>query len=310
MSLPGLMPRGDAAGSTREAGFGGRNPLRNFPVNYRHAYHAGNPADVLKHVVLVLLLEALRAKEKPFCVLDTHAGIGRYDLTGIEAGKTGEFRDGIGRLLEASPSSPALAAYLDLVRAENGAGPGLSAYPGSPRIARAMLRSGDRLVLVELHPEDEATLRGLFRGDPQVSIHRRDAYEALRALLPPPERRGLVLVDPAFEVADEFQRMVAGIRAAHRRWETGLYALWYPIKHDAPVERFHGELAMTGIRRMLVVEMTLYRDRPADRLNGSGLVIVNPPWRLEEQLREALPPLHSALAKDGGGVRIEWLVPE
>lgn len=279
-------------------------------MNYRHAYHAGGPADVFKHVVLTRLIVALRAKDRPFCVLDTHAGIGRYDLTGVEAGKTGEFRDGVGRLLAASGLPAALDPYLRTVRAENAGAPDLAVYPGSPRLARALLRPGDRLVLVELHPEDAATLRARFRGDPQVAVHHRDGYEAVKALVPPPERRGLALLDPAFEAADEFARMVDGLGAAHRRWPGGIYALWYPIKHRAPVDRFHGDLATTGIRRMLVVELTVRADRRPDRLNGSGLVIVNPPWRFDAELAEMLPPLQRLLSWDGGGVRIDWLVPE
>lgn len=280
-------------------------------MNYRHAYHAGGAADVFKHVVLTLLVETLLAKDKPFCVVDSHAGLGRYDLAGTEAQKTGEYRDGIGRVLAAGGALPDAfpAAYLRIVRGMNPGGEAV-AYPGSPWLARALMRPGDRLVLAELHPEDAAALRRLFRADPQVAVHHRDGYEALGALLPPAERRGLVLVDPAFEVTDEFARMTASLRQAHARWPGGHYALWYPIKHRAPVDRFHGDLAMTGIRRILAVEMTLYDDGPPDRLNGSGLVIVNPPWRLDERLAAVLPPLQRILAQDGGATRIEWLVPE
>ncbi|HET8727211.1 MAG TPA: 23S rRNA (adenine(2030)-N(6))-methyltransferase RlmJ, partial [Alphaproteobacteria bacterium] len=166
------------------------------------------------------------------------------------------------------------------------------------------------LILVELHPEDVANLRAGFRGDPQVAVHHRDAYEALKALLPLPERRGLVLIDPTFEVTDEFARMVTALSAAHRRWPSGIYALWYPIKHRPPVDRFHGDLAMTGIGRVLAVELTVYDDAPPDRLNGSGLLIINPPWRLEDRLREVLPPVQRLLSQSGGRVRIEWLAPE
>lgn len=281
-------------------------------MNYRHAYHAGNFADVVKHAVLVLLLRALRTKDKPFAVLDTHAGIGRYDLTGAEAQKTGEFRDGIARLLAAAAPPPLALPYLDLVRAAGGLGreDAPAVYPGSPLLARMLLRPGDRLVLVELHPEDAAALRALFRGDPQVAVHRRDGYEALKALLPPPERRGLVLIDPPFEAPDEAERLTAGLRMAAARWPGGIYAVWYPIKARAPVERFHAELTLTGLRRLLVAELTVFAaDRP-DRLNGCGMVLVNPPWRLDEHLRELLPGLQPILAHDGGGWRVEWLVPE
>lgn len=279
-------------------------------MNYRHAYHAGNFADVVKHAVLVLLLRALRAKDKPFAVLDTHAGTGRYDLSSAAAQKTGEYRDGIARLLAAAVPPPLAVPYLDLVRAANAGRAELAVYPGSPLLARALLRPGDRLVPVELHPEDAATLRALFRGDPQVAVHRRDGYEALKALLPPSERRGLVLIDPPFEAADEAERLIAGLRAAAARWPGGIYAVWYPIKARAPVERFHAGLAMTGLRRLLLAELTVFAAEHPDRLNGCGLVLVNPPWRLDEQLRALLPGLQPVLARDGGRWRLDWLVPE
>jgi 23S rRNA (adenine2030-N6)-methyltransferase len=189
-------------------------------MNYRHAYHAGNFADVHKHAVLTLLLAHLCRKETPFHILDTHAGIGRYDLSGVEAGKTGEFEGGIARLL-AGADHPLLADYLARVRAENEDG-ALRFYPGSPLIARASLRPDDRMTLVELHPEDAETLRALFKRDRQVTIREEDAYQALKACLPPKERRGLVLVDPPYEVKDEFQRMVKGMGEALRRWPTGV----------------------------------------------------------------------------------------
>ncbi len=278
-------------------------------MNYRHAYHAGNFADVVKHAVLTLLLRAIAAKHRPFCCLDSHAGIGRYDLSGPEASKTGEWREGIGRLMAAPDPPPLARPYLDLVRQFN---PGLAGghprtYPGSPRLARALLRPGDRLLLAELHPTDSATLRAEFRGDEQVAVHHRDGYEALKALVPPIERRGLALVDPPFEAEDEFRRMVRGVAAAHRRWPTGVYALWYPVKDRAPVERFHRDLADTGIARILAAELTLWPETGSDRLNGCGMILVNPPWRVPAQLGELLPGLHVILTRGGGGSRLVWL---
>lgn len=278
-------------------------------MNYRHAFHAGNAADVLKHVVLTAILQHLRAKPAPFCVLDVHAGIGRYDLSGDEAHRTGEAEEGIVPVLAASLAHPALATYRDLVGAMNPAG-GLRWYPGSPRIARALLRPQDRLLLVELHPDDHRTLKAEFAGDGQVAVHRMDAYDALKAHLPPRERRGLVLIDPPFEAPDEFARMAAGLAVAHRRWPTGVFALWYPIKERPAVWRFHEALAATGIARIMTVEMTLHPEDTHLRLNGSGLAIVNPPWRLDGTLRDALPALHGVLPHSGGGVRVDWLVPE
>jgi 23S rRNA (adenine2030-N6)-methyltransferase len=272
-------------------------------MNYRHAYHAGNFADVHKHAVLTLLLAHLRRKETPFHVLDTHAGIGRYDLSGVEAGKTGEFADGIARLL-AGPDDPLLDAYLGLVRAENAEG-ALRFYPGSPCLTRANLRDDDRMTLVELHPEDAETVRALFKRDRQVIIREEDAYQALKACLPPKERRGLVLVDPPYEVRDEFQRMVKGMGEALRRWPTGIYALWYPIKSPAEVARFTDELVNFG-KPCLVSELMLRKPTDETKLNGSGLAVINPPWQLDEQMESLLPLLHERLGCQGR-THLQWL---
>ncbi|WP_207459576.1 23S rRNA (adenine(2030)-N(6))-methyltransferase RlmJ [Azospirillum sp. SYSU D00513] len=278
-------------------------------MNYRHIFHAGNPADVMKHAVLAMILDHLRAKPTPFCVLDTHAGIGRYDLESEPARKTLEYQDGIGRLFGAPPAHPALAPYIEAVSALNPDGV-LRWYPGSPRLTRALMRENDRLVLVELHPEDCRTLRDEFKGDRQTSVHCQDAYVALKAHLPPKEKRGLVLMDPPFEQPDEYARLAEGLKAAHRRWPTGIFALWYPIKERPAVWRFHEALESAGIPKILTVELTWHPEDTHTRLNGSGLMIVNPPWRLDESLREALPALHAALPSTGGGVTVDWLVPE
>ncbi|WP_431856334.1 23S rRNA (adenine(2030)-N(6))-methyltransferase RlmJ [Azospirillum sp.] len=278
-------------------------------MNYRHIFHAGNFADVMKHAVLTLIVEHLRAKPAAFCVLDTHAGVGRYDLTSDPAQRTLEYADGIGRLFGHAPPHPALAPYLDAVAALNPGGD-LRWYPGSPRLARALLRPQDRLVLSELHPEDAATLKAEFARDPQVTVHAMDAYHALKAHLPPKEKRGLVLVDPPFEEPDEFARLVAGLRQAYRRWPTGIYAIWYPIKERPAVWRFQEALAEAGIPKILLAELTIHPEDTHLRLNGSGLAIVNPPWKLDETLGAVLPALHAVLPGTGGGTRVEWLVPE
>ena len=284
-------------------------------MNYRHAYHAGNFADVFKHAVLALLLERLGAKPSPYFVLDTHAGIGRYDLESEPARRTGEAEGGIRRLLAAlagEPPPPELAGYLAAVAGLNPEAPEASPrwYPGSPRLARALMRPGDRLVLAEAHPEDAATLKREFAGDAQVQAHRRDGYEALKAFLPPAERRGLVLVDPPYEAADEAERAVAGLAGAHRRWPTGVFALWYPIKERLWVWRLHEALAATGIRRQLVAELTVQPEDDWRRLNGCGMIVINPPWRLDGALADLLPRLHRALALEAGGWTVDWLVPE
>lgn len=278
-------------------------------MNYRHAYHAGNFADVHKHATLALVLEHLKRKDAPFLYADTHAGIGDYDLASVQAEKTGEWKDGIGRVLAEAAAPDELAPYLDAVRALNPEG-GVRFYPGSPAVATALARPSDRLALCELHPEDAETLRRRFAADRRIGIHHRDGYEALKALLPPPERRGLVLIDPPFEVRDEFQRMRAGLTQAVKRWPTGVYALWYPIKNRAPIDRFHADLAMLGLPKTLVAELMIRRGDDPARLNGCGLVVVNPPWKLDESLAALMPWLAKVLAPEQGSQRVEWLVGE
>ncbi len=278
-------------------------------MNYRHAYHAGNFADVVKHAVLALALGHLAAKDKPFAVLDTHAGIGRYDLAAVEAEKTGEYRDGILKVLDRPHA--ALVPYLSVVAALNPGRASPRIYPGSPELIARLTRPQDRIQLVELHPEDAAALAEAYAGDTRVAVYGEDGYAALRALLPPQPRRGLVLIDPPFEVSDEFARLARGLRQAHRRFATGIYLLWYPIKARAPVAAFHAELAQGDIRRVMVAELLLRQDDDPERLNGCGLVIVNPPWRFAETMAELLEWLRSRLAPERGSrTRVELLVPE
>lgn len=281
-------------------------------MNYRHAYHAGGFADVLKHAVLALSIEHLKRKEKGCFLLDAHAGPGRYDLAGPEAVKTGEYRHGIARLL-AEPAPPAeLAPYLAAVRGLNGGGDGrLRWYPGSPCLLRRLMRPQDRLHVNELHAADAEALAATFANDPQVTVHRRDGYALPKALLPPVERRGLVLIDPAFEATDEEARLVGGLVRAHRRWATGIYVLWFPIKDRAGVEALYRAVERTGIRGILRVELLVWPEDNRFRLNGSGLLVVNPPWTLPAQLGRVLPFLQRVLARDGrGGSRADWLVGE
>ncbi|QPC93883.1 23S rRNA (adenine(2030)-N(6))-methyltransferase RlmJ [Mesorhizobium sp. INR15] len=266
-------------------------------MNYRHAYHAGNFADVVKHVVLTRLLEYLKQKDKAFRVIDTHSGIGRYDLSSVEAQKTGEWQGGIGRLVDAQLGKLAaalLAPYLDAVRALNPDG-GVKKYPGSPLIARHLMRKQDRLSAIELHPKDAAKLKAEFDGDFQARVIELDGWLALGAHLPPKEKRGLVLIDPPFEEEGEFGRLVDGLVKAHKRWPSGIYALWYPIKDRKAVIAFRKALKETGIPRVLDIEFEI---RPSSRepsLDGSGLVVVNPPFTLEGELRTLLPALHRLL---------------
>jgi 23S rRNA (adenine2030-N6)-methyltransferase len=271
-------------------------------MNYRHAYHAGGFADVVKHAVLALLIERLKQKESPFRVIDTHAGIGLYQLDGEQARRTGEWRQGIGRLWSRT-LDPALTElmrpYLTVVGIANGGG-ALTRYPGSPWIARELLRSQDRLTAVELHPDDARTLTGLFAGDFQVKTITLNGWLALGSFVPPKERRGLVFVDPPYEERDDFGKLVAGLRTAYRRWPTGIYAFWYPVKDLAAIDTFRADLAESGIRRIVRAELLVRNRTAAGRFNGTGLVICNPPWQFEETLNRLLSGLWPHLA-DGPG---------
>ncbi|RWE12264.1 MAG: 23S rRNA (adenine(2030)-N(6))-methyltransferase RlmJ [Mesorhizobium sp.] len=266
-------------------------------MNYRHAYHAGNFADVVKHVVLSRLVEYLKQKDKAFRVIDTHAGIGRYDLSSTEAQKTGEWQGGISRLFDAALDAPAaslLAPYLEAVRSLNSEG-GLKKYPGSPLIARHLMRKQDRLSAIELHRQDAAKLRALFAGDFQTRVIELDGWLALRAHLPPKEKRGLVLVDPPFEEECEFDRLVDGLRKAHKRWPGGIYALWYPVKDRKAVIAFRKALVQSGVPKLLDIGFEIRPPSAEPSLDGSGMVVVNPPFTLERELRTLLPALHKLL---------------
>jgi 23S rRNA (adenine2030-N6)-methyltransferase len=280
-------------------------------MNYRHAFHAGNFADVVKHATLARVIAHLKEKPAAFRVIDTHAGAGLYDLTGPEASRTGEWRSGIGRLGEAR-LDPAvrdlLAPYLDAVAAFNPDG-GIAAYPGSPALARHWLRKQDRLVACELEPQGARALAGHMRRDARVKVVAIDGYMALGAYVPPKERRGLVLVDPPFEQPGEFERLIEGLAGAHRKWPTGIYLLWYPLKDARATDRFARRLARLGIPGILRAELAVAGTRAAERLAGTGLIVVNPPWRLEDELKALLPALAAALAENGG-VRLDWLARE
>lgn len=282
-------------------------------MNYRHAYHAGNFADVVKHAVLARLVDYLKRKDKAFRVIDTHAGIGLYDLSSEEAQKTGEWHDGIGRLMDASLPADAAALlepYLDAVRAVNPQG-GIAHYPGSPLIARHLLRKQDRLSAIELHPDDARTLARQFEGDFQTRVTELDGWLALGAHLPPKEKRGLVLVDPPFEIGGEFDRLVDGLVRAHRRWPGGLFALWYPVKDRKAVAAFREALAGAGIPKIMDIEFFIRPASAEPRLDGTGMVVVNPPYPLESELKVLLPALSAVLAEaPGAGWSVEWLAGE
>lgn len=283
-------------------------------MNYRHAFHAGNFGDVLKHVVLLELLAALHRKPSPVHLIDSHAGIGLYDLTASEAQRGGEYRLGVGAVLADAAAERILPGYLAALKRLNPdlapGGSGLLRYPGSPWLLKQALRSeADRLTLCELHPEDAALLKRNLGRDARVHIHHRDGYEALRALTPPTPRRGLALIDPAYEAKDEFATLSKTVVAAHRRWSTGQLAIWYPIKEQKAVDRWKAELAGGLGAETVAVELTVRPPGDARQMNGSGLVLVNPPWQIGETLAPMLDFLKTRLARDSGaGARIETLV--
>jgi len=278
-------------------------------LSYRHAFHAGNHADVFKHLVLNLLVRALLTKDKPFFYLDTHAGAGRYRLDSEMAGKNREFESGIQKLWNAGPAPEAVAAYLESVHMTN-PGRELRWYPGSPRIVRPYLREQDRMVLCELHPTEAKLITREFENDRQVRVEAMDGYQALKALLPPHERRGLVHIDPAYELKDERRRLLESLTEAHRRWATGVYAIWYPIQDQATADDFRRRCKRLGLPKMLAVEFCVMPEQ-AFQLIGSGMILINPPWKLDEQLRGLLPWLASRLATGGQGRwSVDWLTGE
>ena len=281
-------------------------------MNYRHAFHAGNHADVLKHVVLLALCDALTAKPAPCFALDTHAGRGLYKLDGEAAKATGEALDGIARLQAEGPRDPAIQRYLAAVRAcreRHGA----TAYPGSPWLLAHALREQDRIAACELHPEEAHVLRGHFAGDDRMAVHARDGYAAVKALLPPkqgPQKfaRGLVLIDPPFEAQlDEFDAALAALKDGLGHWPQGIYALWYPIKQGRALQPFRRAAATLEAKSALLLELLVRPDDSPLRMNGSGLVVLNAPWKFDATARAACEALRDVLGEAGASARTEWL---
>ena len=279
-------------------------------MNYRHAFHAGSFADVFKHAVLCRVLTYLCEKPAAFRVIDTHAGAGLYDLTSSEASRGGEWHDGIERLLQASlPQAAAalLKPYVDVVAALNDPGK-LAVYPGSPALVRAWLRPQDRLIACELEPQAQAALARHLRRDARINTLVVDGWTALSAHVPPPERRGLVLVDPPFERDDDFPRLARSLTVAHRKWATGMYMLWYPIKGRPEPDALAKRLGRLGIPKILRAELMVSALSDPSRLNGSGLILVNPPWTLEADLKLLLPALLGVLRRDAKArFTLDWL---
>ncbi|MDA7084899.1 23S rRNA (adenine(2030)-N(6))-methyltransferase RlmJ [Pseudomonas sp. SA3-5] len=278
-------------------------------MNYRHAFHAGNHADVLKHVILSRLIALLSRKEAPFAYLDSHAGVGLYDLAGDQANRTGEWLQGIARLWRAEDVPDQLVDYLEVIRAMNPDGV-LRHYPGSPELARMLTREQDRLHLNEKHPEDGRLLKENMHGDRRVAVHLGEGWHVSRALLPTREKRVLLLIDPPFEQADEPERCVQALNEAIGRMRQAVVAIWYPIKELGQLRRFYRDLEKSNAPKLLRIELYVHPADDAQRLNGSGLVISNPPWGLEDELKQILPWLTTLLGQSQAGWRMDWLIEE
>lgn len=282
-------------------------------MNYRHAYHAGNIGDVLKHVVLARLITYFQRKDKAFRILDTHAGIGRYDLASKETQKTGEWQQGIGMVLDADmPDAVAelLAPYLQVIRELNQSSD-LTIYPGSPVVARNLMRKIDRLTLTELHPADFKTLSEGFAGDHQVKTIHLDGWLAMGSFLPPKEKRGFVLIDPAYEVTDEFERMTQAVIKGWKKWQAGTFALWYPMKDLKAIRDMHQDFEEAGIRDVLTLVLNVGKSGPDTRMLGSGMTLINPPFTLANDMQTILPWLADVLHQGpGAGWTVEQIVGE
>jgi 23S rRNA (adenine2030-N6)-methyltransferase len=280
-------------------------------MNYRHAFHAGNFADVHKHAVLVRILVHLRSKPAAFRVIDTHAGAGRYDLLGPEPNRSGEWQNGIARLWDAQEPGIAgalLASYLDVVKAFNPGGE-LRIYPGSPLVTTSLLRAQDRLIACDLEPKSAALLAKALQGDRRAKSVTINGWTALGAYVPPKERRGLVLIDPPFEEAGDFDRLSSAFAAAYRKWPTGIYLMWYPIKERGGPDALALKLTRLGVPDILRCELTLGSPRADAGLVGSGLIIVNPPFPLQPDLRSFMPVL-AQLLSPAAAARLDWLAHE
>ena len=284
-------------------------------MNYRHAFHAGNHADVLKHTALLALIDALKRKDSPFFVLDTHAGRGRYLLGAVERRKTAEPDAGILKLMSEPKAPEVVERYLRAVQAINPVG-AMVAYPGSPLLVAQALREQDRMAACELQEEEAQALKELFAHDTKVAVHARDGYAAIKALLPPKIgdtkfARGLVLIDPPYEVQDaEYPQIIATLREAMARWPNAMYAVWYPIKLRRSLMHFFRKAEALPARSALLAELQIRPDDSPLRLNGSGMLILNPPWQFDQALAPALPMLKRVLGEARASTRLEWLKKE
>lgn len=278
-------------------------------LSYRHGFHAGNFADVLKHSLITLVINALKQKDKPFVYIDTHAGAGKYSFKSEFAQKTGEYQQGVGRVWGSQTLPAELKDYLAAVRAEN-TGRQLVRYPGSPQLVRRLVRPQDRLILSELHGTDIEALQQLFAGDKQVSVAKEDGLQRLDKKLPPIQKRGLILIDPSYEVKADYNKVVDALQSAHKRFATGIYGLWYPVIDRGVTERMLQRLRDTGIPKQLRIEHCIAEDGAVRGMTGSGMLFINPPWQLASQAEALLPWLNQALTDAQGHWKVEWQVPE
>jgi 23S rRNA (adenine2030-N6)-methyltransferase len=265
-------------------------------MNYRHTYHAGNFADVFKHLVIIALAQALLRKDKGFCYLDTHAGAGIYDLLSQHPQKSKEYENGFAKILAAPNPPDIVKLYLKIIAKLNTEDKPLHFYPGSPYFVKHFLRPQDRSVLTELHAEEFELLKKSFPNFKKIGIHHLDGYQALKAFLPPQEKRGFVLIDPPYEKPDELMQLVTTLDQACKRWETGIFAVWYPIKEMRAIERFHSALHERIDRPILALELSVYAHTLTTHLNGCGMVIINPPYQLDSEIKAFLPWLWVALS--------------
>jgi 23S rRNA (adenine2030-N6)-methyltransferase len=279
-------------------------------LSYRHGFHAGNFADILKHTVLVHILEYMTQKEKPLRIIDTHAGAGVYKLNGPQAQKNREFDTGISRLWNSDEKPAAIARLLNLVHNINENGP-LQIYPGSPLIAQTLMRPIDRLFLHELHPSDYQFLRDCMRSDKRVKVIDEDGFANLQALLPPVERRALVLLDPSYEIKSDYHHLVKQVINAHTRFAVGSYVIWYPVVNRARIDEMELALKKSGIKNIQLMEFGIAPDSLGHGMTSSGMIVINPPWTLWGAMEETLPWLVDNLSDDGQGFyRLEQLVSE
>lgn len=282
-------------------------------LSYRHIYHAGNHADILKHIVVSEICHHLTKKEAPFFYLDTHAGIGEYPLDSQQAQKNKEFQTGISQLLTLSTPPAPIARFLDIVKAMNPENT-IQYYPGSPKVVEAYLRPKDKMYLCELHPNDQPVLAELFHSNRNVKVEKSNGFKAVKAMLPPPQRRGFVLMDPPYEVKQDYQTVVKSLQEGYKRFAQGTYAIWFPILSRKQANELANSIQQTKISNVLLIELSIRDDDTSKGMNGSGMIVVNPPWTLEQSANDFLPVLTKLLAdptdRNQAHFQVRWIAPE